>query len=70
MRDVPKWEIPVFMIQGDEDYMTETSLAKAYFDSLQAPIKKWFLIENATHNVQMEYPEKYRSIYINEILKK
>ena len=70
MRDVPEWKIPVFMIQGDEDYFTETSLAKAYFDSLKAPTKKWFLIENATHNIQMEHPKKYRSIYINEILKK
>ncbi len=70
LRDVPEWEIPVFIIQGEEDYFTDTSLAKQYFDSLKAPTKMWFLIENATHNIPMEQPEKYRSIYISEILKK
>lgn len=70
MRDAPEWEIPVYIMQGDNDHFTETFLAKAYFDSLNAPVKKWFLFENATHAVQFEYPEKYRSIYINEILEK
>jgi pimeloyl-ACP methyl ester carboxylesterase len=69
MRDIPKWEIPVYIMHGDNDHFTETSLAKAYFDSLDAPTKKWFLFENATHPVQFEYPEKYRSIYLDEILK-
>lgn len=68
MRDIPKWEIPVYIMQGDNDHFTETSLAKGYFESIEAPAKKWFLFENATHAVQYEYPEKYRSIYINEIL--
>jgi len=69
MREVPKWEIPVYIMHGDNDHYTETSLAKTYFDSLEAPTKKWFIFENATHPVQFEYPEKYRSIYIDEILK-
>lgn len=69
IRNVPEWKIPVYIMQGDNDHSTETALAKAYFDTLKAPIKKWYLFENATHAVQMEYPEKYRSIYINDILK-
>ena len=69
MRDIPKWEIPVYIMHGDNDHYTETSLAKAYYDSLEAPMKKWFLFENATHPLQFEYPQKYRSIYIDEILK-
>jgi pimeloyl-ACP methyl ester carboxylesterase len=56
-------------MQGDNDHFTETSLAKDYFDSIDAPVKKWYLFEDATHSVQYEYPEKYRSIYIHEILK-
>jgi pimeloyl-ACP methyl ester carboxylesterase len=69
MRDVPDWKIPVYIMQGDNDHFTETSLAKDYFDSINAPVKKWYLFEDATHSVQYEYPEKYRSIYIHEILK-
>ncbi|MGO4919074.1 alpha/beta fold hydrolase [Maribacter spongiicola] len=70
MRDIPEFKVPVYIFQGDNDHFTETSVAKAYFDSIVAPSKKWFLFENGTHGVQLEYPEKYRSLYINEILKK
>ncbi len=70
MRDIPELKVPVYILQGDNDHFTETSVAKAYFDSLIAPSKKWFLFENGTHGVQVEFPEKYRSIYINEILGK
>ncbi|SFD43047.1 alpha/beta fold hydrolase [Algibacter pectinivorans] len=70
MRDIPELKVPVYILQGDNDHFTETSVAKAYFDSLIAPSKKWFLFENGTHGVQVEYSEKYRSIYINEILGK
>lgn len=69
MRDAPEWKIPVYILHGDNDHYTETPLAKEYFDSLRAPMKKWFLFENATHGIQYEYPEKYRTIYMNEILK-
>lgn len=69
MRDIPEWKVPVYILQGDNDHFTETTLAKACFDSIKAP-KKWYLFENATHPVQFEYPEKYRSIYINDIMEK
>lgn len=70
MRDIPELKVPVYILQGDNDHFTETPVAKTYFDSIIAPSKKWFLFENGTHGVQVEYPEKYRSIYINEILGK
>ncbi|CAG2533020.1 Pimeloyl-ACP methyl ester carboxylesterase [Maribacter dokdonensis] len=70
MRDIPEFKVPIYILQGDNDHFTETSVAQMYFDSIRAPSKKWFLFENGTHGVQVEYPEKYRSIYINEILKK
>jgi pimeloyl-ACP methyl ester carboxylesterase len=70
LRDIPELKVPVYILQGDNDHFTEMSVAKTYFDSLVAPSKKWYLFENGTHGVQIEYPEKYRSIYMNEILKK
>lgn len=70
MRDVPEWKIPVFIVQGENDHHTETSLAKEYFDSIQAPFKKWYLFEGAGHGANIEQPQKYRSIIINEVLKK
>ncbi|MDX1640747.1 MAG: alpha/beta hydrolase, partial [Balneolaceae bacterium] len=69
MDDIPKWKIPVFIIQGEKDHWTETSVAKAYFDSLKAPIKEFHLFEETGHFASAENPEKYRSIVINSILK-
>lgn len=41
--------VPVFVIQGAEDYTTPVSLAKAYVDSLHAPRKEFATIEGAGH---------------------
>ncbi len=69
IRDIPQWEIPVFIIQGAQDHFTETSLAKTYYDALQAPFKEWFLFENSTHMPDLEEPGKYREV-LDEIIAK
>ena len=44
-----KFESPVIFIQGTEDRLTVTALAKSYFDSIQAPAKKFILIPGKGH---------------------
>jgi pimeloyl-ACP methyl ester carboxylesterase len=41
--------IPVFVIQGAEDYTTPVSLARSYVDALRAPRKAFTTIEGAGH---------------------
>jgi len=41
--------IPVFVIQGAEDYTTPVSLARSYVDALHAPGKAFATIEGAGH---------------------
>ncbi|MGA8437628.1 MAG: alpha/beta hydrolase [Candidatus Sulfotelmatobacter sp.] len=41
--------VPVFVIQGAEDYTTPTSLARTYVDSLRAPRKAFATIEGVGH---------------------
>ena len=41
--------LPVFIIQGAEDFTTPTSLAKAYLNSLRAPRKAFATIDGAGH---------------------
>lgn len=41
--------VPVFVIQGAEDYTTPVSLAKSYLDSLRAPHKGFATIKGAGH---------------------
>lgn len=44
-----EFALPVFVIQGAEDFTTPTSLAKAYLDSLHAPRKAFATIDGAGH---------------------
>jgi pimeloyl-ACP methyl ester carboxylesterase len=43
------FHIPIFFIQGAEDFTTATSLAKEYFDALAAPRKAFVTIPNGGH---------------------
>jgi pimeloyl-ACP methyl ester carboxylesterase len=44
-----EFEIPVFIIQGAEDFTTPTELARHYLDSIAAPIKAFVPIDGAGH---------------------
>lgn len=41
--------IPVFIIQGQEDLTAAPELAKAYFDSIKAPRKQFYLVPGTGH---------------------
>jgi pimeloyl-ACP methyl ester carboxylesterase len=43
------FSIPIFIIQGEEDLTAPQELAKAYFDSIEAPLKQFYLVPGAGH---------------------
>jgi proline iminopeptidase len=47
---------PFFLFAGAHDRTTPTVLAKAFFDQVQAPEKRYFEIPNASHYVVSEAP--------------
>ena len=59
---IPKWPIPVYIFQGSEDHFTETPLAKAYFDSIKAPTKEFYLFDGNGHMSSAENPKRYREL--------
>ncbi len=46
----PKFDLPVVFIQGADDRLTVTALAKSYFDSIEAPSKAFVVLDGAGHN--------------------
>ena len=44
-----EFKVPVFVIQGAEDFTTPTSLARSYIDSIKAPQKAFIPIEGGDH---------------------
>jgi pimeloyl-ACP methyl ester carboxylesterase len=41
--------IPIFILQGQEDLTAQPELAKAYFDSIKAPRKQFYLVPGTGH---------------------
>ena len=65
----PELKIPVYFLQGINDYQTTYSVAKEYFDTLKAPKKKFITFNKSSHLVPFEEPEKFHDIMINQVLK-
>ncbi len=54
--NVSRFECPVFMFAGAEDRTTPQTLAKEFFDRIQAPQKKYYKVDGAAHYVFSERP--------------
>lgn len=46
----PRFEVPVFFVQGAEDLLTTPEISRRYFDSLRAPKKAFVLVPHAGHD--------------------
>lgn len=66
-RDMPSQQIPVYIMQGTNDYQTAFQVAREYFDSLQAPVKQFYSFENSAHSPVFEEPAKFEEV-LKEIL--
>lgn len=55
-------DVPVFLLLGDEDHVTPTSLAVAWFERLQAPCKRLHRFPGAAHNVPFEKPREFVAV--------
>ena len=69
IEEVPKLDVPVYFIQGKNDYITSYSMCERYFDELIAPEKYLFPIEECAHNVISEKTEAFDDILINVVRK-
>ncbi len=45
------YQVPFYNINGDKDYQTNYLLAQEYFDSVNAPRKKLFIMKDTTHGL-------------------
>ena len=47
------FSIPIFIIQGEEDLTAPHEVAKAYFDSIKAPRKQFYLVPGTGHEASL-----------------
>ena len=60
------YAIPFYNINGDLDYQTNYSLACEYFEQVKAPVKKMYVMKDATHGL-LESRSEEVSGYLHEI---
>ncbi|MET3546655.1 pimeloyl-ACP methyl ester carboxylesterase [Paenibacillus favisporus] len=63
-----RFELPVFIVQGDSDFITPTATAKAYYGRIDAPYKEFVLIHQAGHLACFSRPEQFYAFLQNKIL--
>ncbi len=56
-----EFEIPFFIFQGENDVVTPSDLARAYFEDVTAPVKGFALIKAAGHFAAFTQPEQFLS---------
>ena len=62
MQKVTKVERPVYFIMGEHDMVTPVSLAREYFNVLEAPSKEFILMDDTAHFPFFEDPAKFTEI--------
>jgi pimeloyl-ACP methyl ester carboxylesterase len=56
-----RFELPFVVIQGSDDLITPTSLARAYVDHVAAPVKEVIIIDGASHFPHLTHGEQFLS---------
>lgn len=65
---VTRIDIPVYFCCGIFDYTVNYSLAKEYFNSLEAPVKGFYTFENSAHSPLFEEPSRMQRIMKEDVL--
>ncbi len=66
---VPRLEIPVYFIAGKHDYNTPTELVREYYEQLEAPKGKHFILfDNAAHMPEFEDTALFYQIMVDSVL--
>jgi pimeloyl-ACP methyl ester carboxylesterase len=67
-KQVPALGLPAYFFHGIYDYTCSYTLAKAYAETLQAPLKGFYTFEQSAHSPMFEEPEKLQGIVQEDVL--
>jgi pimeloyl-ACP methyl ester carboxylesterase len=54
-----RFDVPFFLFQGESDAITPTDLARAYFDTIEAPVKAFVVFNDAGHSAMLTNPDAF-----------
>jgi pimeloyl-ACP methyl ester carboxylesterase len=64
----PRVELPFFVFQGDSDVHTPASVAAAYCEALEAPLKHFELMADSGHLGAFVQPERFLELLRRHVL--
>jgi pimeloyl-ACP methyl ester carboxylesterase len=67
-QDVTEFDLPIYFLEGINDYTCNYALAKDYFEKIRAPLKGFYTFENSAHSPIFEEPERARQILQTDVL--
>jgi pimeloyl-ACP methyl ester carboxylesterase len=67
-KKVPRIGIPVYFLHGVYDYTVSYPLARAYFESLDVPLKGFYTFRHSAHSPLFEEPARMREIMLSDVL--
>lgn len=67
-QDVPRLEVPIYVLDGAAELSARRDLALEWFDMLDAPIKRIYTFENAAHAPAFEHFEAFTNIMTETVL--
>ncbi|WP_328765516.1 alpha/beta fold hydrolase [Streptomyces sp. NBC_00272] len=65
--DGTRFELPFFVFQGDQDVITPAERARAFFDEVEAPVKEFALIEDASHFASFRHPDRFLELMLTRV---
>lgn len=68
-KQVPRLEVPIYVLQGKFDYQVSYCLAKEYTAAVEAPVKGFYTFEKSAHSPCFEEPEKMCHIIREDVLR-
>ncbi len=66
--DVPRLEVPVYLVQGGHEARGRAQLADEWFAGLSAPTKQLIIFDTSGHRPVFEQPEQFATVLSNTVL--
>ena len=67
-KQVTELDLPVYFFEGIYDYTVNYTLAKDYFEKLDAPVKGFYAFKESAHSPMFEEPEKTQKILLEDVM--
>lgn len=60
--EVPRLDVPIYLVEGRHEAAGRETLARQWFDQLDAPSKNWITFEQSGHTPPYDEPKHFAQV--------